>query len=382
MGFTRVLDAQPSTGPCGLKISILTSGPGDPLYATWGHSAVRVIDSVRFTDMVFNYGTFDFDTPGFYTKFVRGTLMYFLSYETFDEFREEDREDNRQLSEQVLDLNCADKEKIYQFLVNNYDPTHRYYPYDYLYDNCSTRIRDLLVTVFGSRLKFNGSAAPSPGFSYRQACDLYLKTKTWTRLGIDLVYGLTTDTPAGARGIMFLPDFLEKALVTATLDGNPLDTTERVLLAQVPESGNQDFPFTPLPVFTLVLILIAALSFSRVNPKGKLLHWVDIVLFFVTGLVGCFILILWLGTVHTQFSRNLNLLWALPTHCLFSIFLDRRRGWVKIYAAGTAILGMILLVTWYWLPQQLPGALLPLIAALVIRSWSIFRLNYQAGFLS
>ncbi|HVB03008.1 MAG TPA: DUF4105 domain-containing protein [Chitinophagaceae bacterium] len=361
---------------CGLRISLLTSGPGDALYATWGHSAIRIIDSARYMDLVFNYGTFDYDTPHFYLKLLRGNLMYYLSYEPYDYFREDDREENRQLSEQVLDLNCADKERIYQYLINNYMPDKRYYRYDFLYDNCSTRILGLLYQLLGNRLKFRGKILSQPGMTYRNACNLYLKDKPWTSLGINLMIGMTTDTPAGNRGITFLPDFLEKAVSLATLDGHPLDTTNQVLL-QAGTENNQPTPFTPLLIFTALLIFIVTISSGKLPFSAGFQHWTDVILFFLTGLLGWLLLLLWLATEHTQFAWNLNLLWALPSHCLFSVFLDRRNNRVKWYAAITALIGILLIAGWFWIPQQLPVAIIPLILALVIRSSRIFILNHR-----
>lgn len=54
-------------------ISILTCSPGNELYSLFGHTGIRVVDKANNMDIVFNYGTFDFATQGFYFKFARWT---------------------------------------------------------------------------------------------------------------------------------------------------------------------------------------------------------------------------------------------------------------------------------------------------------------------
>ena len=61
------------------EISILTCDAGNELYSTFGHSAIRIKDPSIQVDLIFNYGTFDFETPNFYLKFTRGKLDYMMS---------------------------------------------------------------------------------------------------------------------------------------------------------------------------------------------------------------------------------------------------------------------------------------------------------------
>src|SRR5690606_5550069 len=140
---------------------------GDDLYATFGHSAVRVTDSSAGIDYVFNYGTFDFDTPHFYWKFVRGKLMYSLSAMDFPTFMQAYREEGRSVTEQVLNLSCPEKEMIWQFLQQNYLPENRDYKYDFLYDNCSTRIRDIFDKIFGPGWVVS-NIIPEKGLTFRE----------------------------------------------------------------------------------------------------------------------------------------------------------------------------------------------------------------------
>lgn len=127
-----------------LRISLLTCSPGKDLYAVFGHSALRIVDSVVGTDIVYNYGTFDFDDPDFYTKFVRGKLRYFLSQAHFADFMYEYDYFKRPVTEQVLKLTDAEKIALQKAIFDNLREENRYYQYDFLFDNCTTRLRDLI----------------------------------------------------------------------------------------------------------------------------------------------------------------------------------------------------------------------------------------------
>jgi hypothetical protein len=130
------------------KVSLLTSSPGEDLYAQFGHSAIRITDTLSGQDLVFNYGLFDFNTPGFYLKFIRGKLPYQLGIQRFEPFLNTYIEENRQCRE--LEINLSEKERLalIHFLSVNYLPENREYPYDFFFDNCATRIRDILENKF------------------------------------------------------------------------------------------------------------------------------------------------------------------------------------------------------------------------------------------
>ncbi len=134
---------------CHLRISILTCSPGEELYSTFGHSAIRITDSVSHHDIVYNYGTFNFDEPGFYTKFIRGKLSFYLSTDDFESFMNEYLEEKRDITEQVLNLTCAEKYNIVMLLQANMMAANRTYKYDFTFDNCTTRLRDLIEKCCG-----------------------------------------------------------------------------------------------------------------------------------------------------------------------------------------------------------------------------------------
>src|SRR5207237_648325 len=129
---------------CSLRITVLTCSPGQDLYSIFGHNALRITDSSKGTDVIYNWGTFDFNEPNFYLKFMRGKLLYFLSPDKLEDFMYEYQYEGRSVNEQVLDISCEEKMKIKQLVDINMTGDNRFYKYDFLYDNCTTRIRDIV----------------------------------------------------------------------------------------------------------------------------------------------------------------------------------------------------------------------------------------------
>src|SRR5580765_926960 len=92
--------AQPNASH--IRLSIITCGPGDELYSLFGHTALRITDSSNNSDIVYNWGTFSFDEPNFYLKFLRGNLLYYVSADNFSDFLYEYSYEHRSVYEQVL----------------------------------------------------------------------------------------------------------------------------------------------------------------------------------------------------------------------------------------------------------------------------------------
>ncbi|MBT8320736.1 MAG: DUF4105 domain-containing protein, partial [Eudoraea sp.] len=136
------------------QISVLTCGSGQELYTAFGHSAFRVQDPVKDIDVVYNYGTFDFQAPNFYTNFAKGKLIYTLSRQRFENFLYDYELEKRWVKEQILDLDQDQKNDLIIFLENNYRPENRDYRYDFLFDNCSTKMPDILGQILENQIKF------------------------------------------------------------------------------------------------------------------------------------------------------------------------------------------------------------------------------------
>jgi len=349
-----------------LRISLLTCTPGDELYSTFGHSALRVTDSTGMQDIVFNYGTFNFDEPDFYMQFVRGKLRYFVSTAYFTEFRDEYRATNRGITEQVLHLTGEEKMAIWRFLLNNIREENKYYQYDFLFDNCTTRLRDIIVKHLRTKPVF--TPIVPEGSTYRNAIHAYLQRgdKSWSQLGIDILLGAPTDGKMTAWSAQFLPDNLMDALDSSN-HRNRLVAAKSSLYAFEPTPVNKSW-LNPLMIFSVLLLAIVLMDMSRKRWAAAFLYGFDGLLFFLAGATGCLLLFMWLGTDHQMCRNNFNLLWAVPSHAVFAFFLHRRTRAVKKYYLFTAWWTLALLAVWAWLPQELNPALIPLCLLLLFRS--------------
>jgi len=347
-----------------IRISLLTCSPGDELYSLFGHSALRVIDSNSVTDHVYNYGTFNFDDPNFYIKFTRGQLMYFMSVEYFEDFKNLYQYTGREMTEQVLNLSANEKIELKQFLINNLKEENKYYQYDFFFDNCTTRLRDLIVKYKHPTPQL--PAVMPTNMRFRQAIHQYLDkgNQQWSKLGIDILLGAKTDRVMTADEQQFLPDNLMLA-IDSNKNGPLAVSSKKLYTLDIAPSAKNIF--TPFVVFSILFLLFAILHFSKKFPL--LLAGFDGLLFFSTGLLGCILIFMWVGTNHSMTKDNYNLLWAIPTHIIASFFIQSKKKFIKNYFRLTAIAGVLLLAAWYFLPQQLNIALLPLVLLLIFRSW-------------
>lgn len=369
--FPGIISAQDS---CHLRISLLTCTPGSELYSIFGHSALRVVDKNTGTDIVYNYGTFDFDDPSFYSKFIRGKLLYFLSQENFNDFRHEYMMDNRGIDEQVLNLSCKQLEGVQQFLFNNLSGDNKFYKYDFLLDNCTTRLRDIVEKYEASAMK-SGDIPEARGMSFRNAIHYYLNNghMPWSKLGIDLLLGSKIDRKMTNREAMFLPEFLEKAI---DLTGSGKDSLVQVKLFPIVraenDGGGYTF-FTPAIFFSILALLIFALGFVPQFSVRKVLHITDVLLFLFIGLMGCLMAFMWFGTDHRDTGNNFNLLWAWPTHLFAAILLIFRKKIIPNYFLAYSIVTLLILISWSFLPQQFNPSIIPVLAVAGWRSWKIGR---------
>ena len=357
------------------EVSLLTCAPGVDLYSAFGHSAIRIYDPVLGLDRVYNYGTFDFDPPGFYLEFIRGKLNYRLDTEPFGQFERVYQYFQRSYTAQVLDLSPAQRQAMFQYLELNYLPANRYYLYDFFFDNCATRIRDVFDAVLGDSLRWAATDAPGPE-TFREMLDHGLAERPWADLGIDLVLGAVIDRPATYREQTFLPDYLAaetgRAQVIRAGQPRPLVQGEQVHFTAPPPFGPT--PWYLHPWLWLMLLPLAALVYTwRRWGRPQARFPADGVLFTLAGLGGWVVLLLWVATDHTATAGNWNVLWLLPTHLLVGplLFLRRRPVWVTTYFRVATLLISLLLLGWWWLPQALNPLFLPLMLALLLRTGAL-----------
>lgn len=371
--IAAVAYSQPRQLSDSTEISVLTLGPYQgELYSAFGHSALRVFDPQQNFDFVFNWGVFDFDQPNFYLNFARGKNFYMVAAHPSALFIDYYINKNRFVHEQQLNLTTAQKQKLFEYLLWNVQEENRSYRYDYFYDNCATRIRDVMVKVFGDSVTFDDSYITTD-YSIRDLCELYLKHQPWGDLGIDICLGLPMDKKASPYEYMFLPDYIESSFDRAKINNIPIVKEKVSVYESIPETFTRSL-FHPLNVFIAVAVLALALSIYDIKRK-KLSTWFDAILFGVTGTVGLLLFLLWVATDHKAAANNFNLLWALPTHLAAVIAFYRNRRWLKKYFLITAMISASTLLAWSVLPQQLNYFLIPIVITLLMRSTTQFRLR-------
>jgi len=352
-----------------LRISLLTCTPGEELHSTFGHSAYSIVDSSRafndqWRDVVYNYGTFNFDDEGFYIKFVRGKLLYYVSAAEFEGFKYDYQSTNRGITEQVLNLSAAEKISMQQFLNENLKEENKYYKYDFFLDNCTTRLRDILKKQHDS--SFCKKPVMPAGSRFRQAIHQYLDRngKYWSKLGIDILLGQPCDIVMTAEQMQFLPDNLMISLDSSIV---PVVTSKENLYS-IQEDNNKNSFFTPLVVFSLLLIIIVALGFIKNKYVQGFMQGFDGLFFFITGALGIILILMWTGTDHTMCKNNFNLLWAWPTHFITAFFVNSKKVWVRNYFRFTSVALILVLLAWFFLPQQMNNGLLPIVLLLLYKS--------------
>ena len=356
------------------QISVITCGPYQgELYSAFGHSAIRVYDPVSGRDLAFNYGVFDFDQPNFYLNFTRGHLLYKLGYYEYDLFRDYYISHNRFVHEQLLDLTQDQKQKVKDYLFWNIQPENVNYRYDYFYNNCATKIRDVFVDVFGDSISFDGSYVTTR-YTIRDLTEIYLQQQPWGDLGIDVCLGLPMDKKISAYEYMFLPDYVESGFNHATLNGKRI-VKETVSVYEAQPEKTSFSMFHPWIVFGLFLLVTSVISFLDWRKK-RLTKWFDVFVFSIAGWLGLLLFILWVATDHKAAANNFNLLWAFPLHAVAAPVLFRTKyyGFVKKYFFVTGIVLVATLGLWAFLPQQLNVFLIPVVVALAIRSFVIRKL--------
>lgn len=367
-----ILNSTFSQDSCGLRISLLTCAPGAELYSTFGHTAIRVQDNTNSVDEIYNYGTFEF-TPGFYSKFIRGKLLYALSVESFPEFMYQYQQESRSVQEQQLSLTCTQKQQLYEALQTNALPQNKNYRYDFLFDNCTTRARDIVEKRSGGSVVFkevliNGNP------TFRNLIYIYLNkaNQDWSKLGIDLLLGAKMDRQATNREAMFLPDKLLTAFDNSTIDNRPLVNKKETILT-MPALDNESLAIMPGLFFSSLLIILGALSFTKERWAGVVIMVFDFLLFLLLGVVGVLLLFMWFGTNHALCANNYNLLWALPSHIVAAFFVHKKSGWIKKYFTIVFWITLVLLVAWAFLPQQMNNAFLPLVILIALRSFLLSK---------
>lgn len=361
------------------EIAVVTIGPYQgEVWSAFGHGGIRIYDSARRMDWFYDYGVFDFEQENFFLNFAKGLLKYRIGVREYQQFLKVQKYYNRSINEQYLNLTWEEKQEVFDYLQNNAKPENAEYLYNYVYDNCATKIKDVLTKVHPDKIKFDLSYKEE-GKTIRDLMDDYLDLQPWGEFGINLGLGTQIDKEATAEEYMFLPDYIFKAFEGAEIDRDSasIPLVAKTVNAFIPEKEDQENAIlSPLNAFIILFFVVGFIT-NRNFKTGKRTKWLDTLLFALVGFAGCWVAFLWFGTAHLS-KWNLNILWAIPFHLPIAFFInkDPLRGFMKLYFKIVAIGYCILLVVWPLLPQPLGMALVPLVLALILRA---FYISYDLG---
>jgi len=358
------------------RISVVTLGPyqGEP-WSAFGHNGFRVEDSVRAIDWFYDYGLYDFNQENFFLNFAGGLLKYRVGVRAWERSLAFHKRLGRRIRLQYLNLTRTERQQLFDFLQTNVRPENAEYRYHYIYDNCATKIRDVVDGRFPGRIEFDLSYAKEDR-TIRQLMNEFLGQQAWGEFGIAIGLGLEIDRAAKPEEYMFLPLYIYKAFAGATIEraGRRYPLVKSSKDVFIPENERPlHVLITPLNLF-LILFFTAGLITHRNLKFEKRTKWVDTLLFGFAGFAGLWVVYLWFGTEHMS-KNNLNILWAVPLH-LPILFMLWKKGWADFFQKYFLITGVwysVLLLVWAILPQPLHQALVPFVLTMVLRA---FYLNH------
>ena len=326
-----------------VEFSLLTCQPHDEVYSLYGHTAIRYHElRPGGLDWAFNYGVFDFKKPHFVARFVFGLTDYELGAYPYKYFVKEYRRFGSMVTEQVLNLTDEEKMTLHDALAINLRPENKIYRYNYFYNNCTTKARDIIESCINGKVEYAGREDYTP--SYRDMVHSMTRNNPWSRFGNDLLLGIKADWKTDLRQQEFLPGNLlydfDHAQIYSNGNYRPLIKERRIAVpagVQIIESG---FPLTPLACAAILLAVGIVIFFFEWRKKRVFVLW-DVLLMITTGTIGI-VLTLMLFSQHPTVSLNLQIILCNPLPWLFlwPVIRGRETRYWKI----TAILAVLFLI--------------------------------------
>lgn len=287
-----------------ILISLLTCSPGNKIYTLFGHNGLRYQNITRNIDIVFNYGVFDFDTPNFIYRFIKGDTDYQLGITTYHEFENEYLSRGSSIYSQELNLTKNEKYILVKSLEKNFLPENRYFRYNYFYNNCSTcAFEQIEKCVQGEVIT---SQSSKNNISFRSIIHEFTKPSPWAELGIDLCLGAESDDPIEYRKQIFAPFYLRDLMNSSHILDK--DSVLRPLVNQeIKIKSGRSIEFktqiTPLSVFSIFLLLNILIAYLQIKQQIRFYFW-DIILYGLQGGIGCIITFLFFISSHPTVNSN------------------------------------------------------------------------------
>ena len=334
-----------------VEVSLLTCGPGNEVYSLFGHTAIRVCLPSRGMDIVVNYGMFSFKQKYFIPRFVLGLTDYQMGITTFDDFKAEYEYEQRWVFEQILNLTSKEKSALLQAIDRNYKPENVTYRYNFFYNNCTTKARDLIAANIDGKIKYNSATSEYP--SFRELCHSKTFNNRWSQFGNDLLLGIQADLPTNISEQQFLPENLEHDFSLATIETNTDEANnatigannasprklvsheEYIIPKYVAVSAAPDSLPSPRALAIVIAIIIIGVSLIEYF-WSKNLWLTDAILMPAIGLAGM-ILFVMIFSKHPTVNINFQILIFNPIALFMAIpmLMKQRKGmltwWHKTY---------------------------------------------------
>lgn len=357
------------------QISILTNDPSkQAIYSLFGHTVIRVQDKEKGIDLAFNYGVFDFNSPNFAWRFMTGKTDYTLeAYDTRFYIEEYSR---RQVgvTEQILNLTQQEKNNIWEALLINLKPENKIYRYNFLYDNCATRPRDIIEQNINGTIEYTPTNTSQ---TYRDLIHECVGIEPWARFGIDLIIGADADKTITDRQKDFLPRYLKDAYHGAIIKMSdkterPLLEKEYMLLNSHIDSNSlsmpNNYPMIVGILFLCLTLLVTYLTYKK--EKVGIYKIYSTIVFLFGGFLGGIIFFLMFISVHPCVGNNWNLVWLNPllfiAGCLF--FVKPLTKYIYYYHFINFVTLLLFLLVWFLIPQQFDKANIPYILSILLIS--------------
>ena len=358
--------AQSMTNPDRIQISLLTCSPGKEVWAQYGHTAIRYYDKESGEDLAINYGIFSLDQTHFIPRFVLGMTDYRMGVQPMDMFLAQYSYEGRGVVEQILNLSVDDKEVIYKALQENMKPENVVYRYNYFFDNCTTRARDMLVNHLHGKVVYPPAEEDA---TFRSMIHKWNNKYEWSQFGEDLLLGVNADRKTTKSEQQFLPENLRSDFDKARYNGKPLVKETNVLLDAETEVAEPAFPLSPLSValiFAVISLVMMLFSYRR-----QQVYWAwDLALMLTSGLMGIIFFVM-IFSQHPCVSLNFILLFfnPLPLFFLYSTIKKKKVIWWKIWGV------LIILGLFGSLFQEIPLPILIVASFLLLHCIVHLRIN-------
>lgn len=301
------------------QISVITCGSGNEMYSIFGHTAIRVKDNLSNLDVVFNYGMFDFNTPNFYVKFLKGDLLYSVGTENFDDFVNYYKQNNRSVNEQYLNLSAVEKQAVFDKITHQINSSERFYQYKFIDNNCTTKVVDLLNGVLSKPLEthFEGNEDTK-----RNILNSFLPRNYFEKLGINLVFGKNVDAH---NEKVFLPEKLMHSISKTKNKDRKLEQNDIVHFSKIPET--ESVGWNSIYFFSIICLVFSFLS----NVK-----WIQNLYFILIAFLGLIITFVSLFTNHMELIWNETLFLFNPLYFLL-LFKKTRNVVLKMLGIGVVL---------------------------------------------